>query len=486
MIINFYTFSKKSRSTARPSGEGTSYECILKEPSGIVNPTIRIKLSPTVAPPWNYCYIPSFGRYYWVGEWVYTMGSVWEASLSVDSLASWKDQIGAKELYVLRASAQYDGAVIDSLYPAKAHPQSYIDRVTLVTLSNRAGTSSLAMPGFWNRLPEAGAYYLGVVGNNSTGVTCYVFNYDGFRQVLKELTEYDPTDMEDVSSGIAKQLADPMQYIVFCYWLPFLPVGKSLSNNLTIKFGYYEIAISSASVDYPLGAIIDPVADMTKAEIEFTIRKHPQASSRGEYLNQAPFSDYRISLLPFGVFSLDGSMMINDQTIRAEWWTDFMTGQAELSIWATNTLMAKTKAMFGIPINLSQAVVDHIGVASGAASASAGFIGNAVMGNWGAAVSDLFSGIGSAVAAKQPKISQLGGGGDFLPFCNDPPALLSDFYLIVDEYNTDLGRPLCKLRTPAALGSGYIQALNGEIEAPATQRELDEIAGYLTGGFFYE
>lgn len=480
MIINFYTFSKKSRSTARPSGSGTSYECILKEPSGIVNPTIRIKLSPAVAPPWNYCYIPSFSRYYWVGEWVYTMGSVWEASLSVDSLASWKDQIGAKELYVLRASAESDGKVIDTIYPTLADPRSYIDRVTSVTISNKAGTS-VTSSNFWSG--GAGYYYLGVVGNNRTGVSCYCMTYNGFKVLLKALTDYTPSDMSDVSSGIAKALANPMQFIVFCYWLPFAPVGAQFQLQMTINFGYYPITISGTLAH---AAEIDPINDATKVSISFPIRKHPQASSRGVYLNQAPYSNYRLQILPFGVFSLDGSMMIEDQTLTAEFWTDISTGQAQLSIWATNTLLAKQKTQLGVPVNISQAVVDYTGAAAGMAGGIGGAVMDTLTGDFFGAFSGILTGIGSAAQAMQPKVSQLGGGGDYLPFCNDPPALLSDFYLIADEYNADLGRPLCKLRTPAALGSGYIQALNGEIEAPATQRELDEIAGYLTGGFFYE
>lgn len=481
MDIYLFSFSKRSRSTARPAqSSGTLYQCTLREPSGIVNPFIRIQMQPTAHPEYNYAYIPEFHRYYWIAEWIYTMGSVWEASLNVDSLASWKTEIGNKSMYVLRSAARSDGRIVDSYYPTLAEPRSYIDRVSAVTISNKAG-NSYSLSNFWTG--AAGYYYLGIVGNNRTGVSCYCLTYNAFKILLQELTNFQPSDMSDVSSGIAKQMANPMQYIVYCYWLPFAPAGKTFTTNATINFGYYSITISGT-----LAAIVevDPLDDCVKCEFSFNLRKHPQAEERGAYLNQAPFSDYRVQILPFGVFQLDGSMMITDQTIRCEFWTDFSTGLAQLSVWATNTLLAKQKAQLGVPVNMSQAVVDYIGAAAGAGSAVFGSLGSAVVGDFGGFFQNLGAGITNAANAMQPKVAQLGGGGDYLAWINDPPALLSDFYLIADEYNTDLGRPLCQVTTPEALGSGYIQAMDGDLQAPATQRELDEIAGYLTGGFFYE
>ncbi len=85
----------------------------------------------------------------------------------------------------------------------------------------------------------------------------------------------------------------------------------------------------------------------------------------------------------------------------------------------------------------------------------------------------------------QPKVAQLGGGGDYLPWCNDKPALLSDFYAIADEYNTDLGRPLCEVRKPSAV-PGFLMCQDGDVPISGTAREAAAIRSYLEGGFFYE
>ena len=477
--VNFYKFAKRENSTARPSGSGRSFSCILKENSSVIDPVIVLDLGTDTAPDFNYAYIPEYNRYYAVTEWNWVEHRLWSASLSCDVLATYRTEIGNKDLYILRSSAEYNGKVVDTIYPTTADPRSYIDRVTSATLSNKAG-DTLTVSNFWD--VTYGYYYLGVVGDNRTGVSCYCLTYNGFKVLLQALTAYAPSDMSDVSTGIAKQLANPMQYIVFCYWLPFAPIGAQFRLQTIINFGYYPITITGTLA---AAAELDPIADATKVSISFNIRKHPQAASRGAYLNQAPYTNYRLQILPFGVFSLDGSMMIEAQTLRAEFWADIATGQAQVSIWATNTLLAKQKTQLGVPINISQAVVDYTGAATGVLSGLGSGVANALSGDFFGAFSGMLTGIGSAAQAMQPKVSQLGGGGDYLPFTNDPPALLTDFYLIADEFNSDLGRPLCEIRKPSAI-PGFILCAEGEVPISGTAREAAAVKGYLERGFFYE
>ena len=118
--VYFYSFSKRENSTARPAaGSGREFSCVIRTESGITSPHIEIDLPLTDNPSqYNYAYIPAFGRYYHVEEWLFA-GRLWSASLSVDALATAKTEIGAHQLYVLRAAADYDGRVIDTYYPTK-------------------------------------------------------------------------------------------------------------------------------------------------------------------------------------------------------------------------------------------------------------------------------------------------------------------------------------------------------------------------------
>lgn len=484
--VTFYIFNKKENSTKQPDANVTKqeYSCILKEPSGILNPTIAINMGLSSNPSqYNYCHIPTFNRYYYINEWSFENG-LWYASLSVDVLATYKTEIGDSDFYILRSSAESNGRVMDTKYPTLAQPSSYMDDIGVVTVSKADGSYPGSYPNYFNTPIANGYYYLGIVGANGTGVNWYMLDANGFNTLANALFNYVPTDMSDVSSGVAKVLADPMQFIVNCYWLPFAVPNKLIASR-TIKLGYY-------SIDNVMSAQIDPVADICKCSASFNIRKHPQASSRGLYLNNNPFSNYTIQFNPFGSFNLDASLMIDDSSLTCDWYIDFTTGIADLTIKSINSLMSNIKSQMGVPVQLNQALVDYLGGLSSLASSSvdigAGILRTAlgdVAGGVGSIASGVIGGYMGVTQAKQPKITSLGGGGNFLPFNTYKPKIYSDFYNIANEFNAEVGRPLCEVRKPKNI-PGYMVILDGTLSASATRDELQQVNNYLMGGYYYE
>ena len=485
MLINLFNFSKKENSTKRPTGEGTSFNCILKEDTSIINPVIRLDLGQPFNPSqFNYAYIEDFNRYYFIEDWI-NSGSLWIASLSVDVLASFKTEIGDADLYILRSSAESDGRVIDTKYPTKSQANSYIDDIGTVTISNKDRSKTRTVTNYFDTNIMFGFYYIGVVGANGYGVEYYCLLPSGFNDLVNKLYNFIPTDMDDVSDGIARHLANPMQYITTCYWLPIAPLNAYLNFEYkTIKMGFYSFTVDAYK--------IEPMVDIVRNEATFNIRKHPQANDRGLYLNNAPFSNYTLNFNPFGTFSLDPSLMVDDQEVTATWYIDYATGEADLTIKSINTLIANVKTMFAIPVQLNYADVSGFGtIANGIGNIGYRNVGGleanmtnsgSIIGNIASAVVGGFIGV---EGTRQPKISSIGGGGNFLPFNTYEPKLYSDFYYIVDEYNVEIGRPLCKVRKPKNLG-GYMIAQEGVIEAVATKTELVEVDRYLIGGFYYE
>ena len=91
--VNFYTFSKRDNSTKRPTGSGTSLQCEIRYESSILNPVLQINTVISNPSNLNYAYIPEFNRYYWINDWSYDRG-FWIVRMSVDVLATYKDQIG--------------------------------------------------------------------------------------------------------------------------------------------------------------------------------------------------------------------------------------------------------------------------------------------------------------------------------------------------------------------------------------------------------
>lgn len=479
MQVDFYRFSKKSNSTKRPTSSAYSatYDCVLKDGCSIMSPVIMLEAGLVNRPNFNYAHIDAFGRWYFITDWTFTR-RLWVGSLSCDVLATFKPTIANLSLYILRSSARFNGRVTDQKYPVIAQPYTYIDDISAV--SEMYQGSAVSRPNYFSKTLATGYYYIGVVGANLSGVTWYCMTPGSFNTLVQALMNINVTDMPDVSPGIAKQLADPMQYIVSCYWLPTDIVGITYPDSgIDINFGRFSVHVSTC-------AQFDPINDIHEYKASFPIRKHPQAAARGVYLDQAPYTHYSVVFAPFGTFELDSSLMIDDQTVDCSWFIDYTSGLADLTIKVTNSFMVHTSAVLGVPIRLNQATFDYVGAGTGMIGGILGAAGSLLTGNAAGMIGGISGAIGSGLQAMHPKISGTGSSGNFVPFHSFVPKIYTDFYFVADEDNTDLGRPLCEKVTPSSLG-GFMIAEDSHFENEyALEKEIDEINAFLTGGFYYE
>ena len=64
----------------------------LRNQTSVLNPTIRIESADNIG-VYNYCYIPEFGRYYYIIDIVSVRTNCWNISMRCDVLMSYKDEI---------------------------------------------------------------------------------------------------------------------------------------------------------------------------------------------------------------------------------------------------------------------------------------------------------------------------------------------------------------------------------------------------------
>lgn len=86
---------------------------VLRQDTSIVDPVITIQFQTNSNPPYdcNYIYIQSFGRYYFVRDWVQKSRDFWEVHLHVDVLCSfWSKGLSESPCILARSSnsKQYD------------------------------------------------------------------------------------------------------------------------------------------------------------------------------------------------------------------------------------------------------------------------------------------------------------------------------------------------------------------------------------------
>lgn len=462
----FYQFAKRTNSTKRPSG-GQGFGIDLKAPCNIIDPEIKIA---TQSDPtgFNYCYLPTFSRYYWVKNWTYSDG-LWNASLTVDTLASYRDQIGNSTEYVTRSSAQYDGTISDGLYPASAKVQS-------VTTAFQGGFAETIREGF---------FVIGFVAKtpNSIGAVTYVVMSPGNAKKLssKLLTDvsYLSIDNAEISDSLTKILFNPYQYIVSCNYFPFdiAELTAHLPLVSSVDVGWW-------SVDVPCWILGEDNNNLTKS-VSVGIPKHPQAASRGVYCNASPYTDYTIFLQPFGVIPLDASKLWGAATLSIQYTVDLFTGDSILRMFTdTNQLVHDTTAKLGVPIQLSNITFD---VPSGGGLLQTGIaaaFGGLQAALTGGSFSDVGNGILNAAQATNADVASKGATGSTIAF-DSVPYMVARFKILVDDNNEDHGRPLCK-RVQLSTIPGFIMVDDPDIALNATAAEIDSVKSYLKNGFFYE
>lgn len=519
--VEFWRFTKEVNSTAIPSTSDSSYrsipDCRANNGMDFISPVISLRSpvgpdSPQVVlggvlPDYNYCHIPSFRRYYFIENWRWEDG-LWHAYLSIDVLATYKAQIGNMSAYVLRASADWDGSISDSLYPTK----------TGAFVSHQWGVPS-GNPWNWN--VEEGTYCVGIVGSGMTQY--YLFSYGNLNAFIQYILSDTYADavlgvLSGTSSTIdpeAKTIIDPLQYISTIKFIPITFNHTSVSQ--TIKVGY--VGVETMALKCNTQTSIFGVVTQT-----FPTGTHPDAGSRGRYLNYPPYTSRKLEMNPFGIVDLDGAMIPAGQSIEARVVVDYPTGMAVLRVYVNiasatqDPLIALVKGQVGIDVQLSQVIAKGQGLLTVVQKAAnigsqimggitggggtGGMVGNisgaAGMNLPGAILGGVFSGISGvsgyirdAIESRIPSANTMGAVGSFSEFIGSP-ALWEEFYRPVDDSISTRGRPLCQQRQLSSLAAtsgdntGYILVADPDVSGiPGTAMERNMISSFLTGGFYY-
>lgn len=509
MQIELYNFSKKNNSTKIPSTSfATILNCQLKDQVSFLSPVIIVRpnviqgFSPAA---FNYAHIPYWQRYYFITDWVY-INACWECHLSLDYMGSFKEYIGNSSQYILRSSYEKDGNISDNVYAIKTEYD----------------ISSIQVPTIYNSVYTAGFFILGVIGKNTEAsvgaVTYYQMSAVQISALLNMLLTdtYFGEDVE-VSASTLKTIYNPVQYIVSCMWFPFsmteIPSQFKMDVS-TINFGWWGV-----STGLHMGfKLLENVPTIFK-EFKITIPQHPQAASRGNYLNHAPFSQHILKLAPFSDIVLGDQYINPGDRIDVKMHVDVISGVGSLNVdivTSENAFKAKISRecqLIGVQIQLAQIGYDYFGSASqmfkDAASMTQTYTGT-IGGMATGLISTLFTGdVNAGISAVTNYASydvtedQLLTAYHYDVIKNTSPQLLttghngslsdykelnyftSIFYRIADADNARIGSPLCKVRTIKNI-PGYILVQNPTVDINCTDLERKSIVATMAAGFYYE
>lgn len=106
MNLKLYTNVSEKNCIGKKLINETDFQGVLREQSSIINPIIKVQS--TKLPNFNYAYVPDFNRYYFIVGIRNISTNIWELSLGVDVLESFKSSL-ANQLVIL-SDTQITGA----------------------------------------------------------------------------------------------------------------------------------------------------------------------------------------------------------------------------------------------------------------------------------------------------------------------------------------------------------------------------------------
>lgn len=508
VTINFYQLSKRENSTRRPSGAPqASYSCLIKDGSGVRNPEIRLTIGDVNPAGLNYAHIPIYNRYYYVGDWTYTRGE-WSTTLTCDELATWRQQIGAASLYVLRAAYRHNGLVPDGMYPI----------INGITVNDQPYMLNDAIEHWWNPYQSAGIGITAKDGGFVVGVLSYVdantstfggINYlwltpGQMQSFLRAI--YDPDGNPQAANAIQAVFRQQMtadeianlsyvvenpftDYIKSVMYIPASPANKTLQTSFYFGHNLFTQADNQVS-----SYSFDPTQIITLTA-GFDIPQHPEAGNRGRYLNARPYTDSYLLLPRLGVVELDNSLFASStMRLRLDLQIDPISGMGVYVLYASHQEpdgvarqieIQRWSAKIGVNVALSEtkevgetlnALMSLVNPASAIASMD---------------IAGAITGAGAAITSLQ-RASETGGGtigtnDGWLGLMQQyrTPHLLTIWHNVADDDNANNGRPLCEVAQLSTL-PGYIKVQDGDVSIPGYSGEQEAVRAYLEGGFYYE
>lgn len=490
MIIKVGTVSKEINSTFRPDLT-TEIDVQIKDGCSFLSPVLIFNEN-VWSESYNYCYIPKWGRYYFLHDAV-IQGPRWFVTCACDVLASWRSQILASSAYVARSASDYTLDLPDPTWSHGSLPTVTETDIAIDGLSSTGAfllfTASDDLQTVNTEIPSLSVYIL--TGAQLKQICNYLFSSDFFTAAT--------SGMDTTTAALSKTFFNPFQYVIKCMWVPiaatYLPATQ---GQYSVNFGWWASNVTAPMVNGNYSALT----------FSFTLGSYTDWTSRS-----AAWTNGILYIPGFGHITI--SPEYQGRTIGGRIVLDLASGKAQLMLDVDNKIFQSATGKLGCDIQLSslyEDVINDLGskgsiikAGAGAAAGAARSLGG-TLASIGHNIKEWFTGSGNyerveltagagevaaqavqgAQAALQPSMSLCGiNDGMALIQQNIQAKLTISRFSRFADVHTRLGGVCSQIKTLSTL-SGYTEVVNPNVQAPATSAELLQISAFLRGGFYIE
>ena len=284
---------------------------------------------------------------------------------------------------------------------------------------------------------------------------------------------------------------------------------SSFKSMSSIAFGWWTPTDTGTTIQ---GYKLNPNGYVKTFSERIDILGHPQRFDRGVYLDHIPFVDRMLYYPPFGSIPINDDSIIGGDFIRLELNVDMILGEATLTVYHDRPLgndsynnmgvIARVSAPVGVPIQLAQTSIDVEGSVNAAGVNFAGStiksfessmqrngsdIGGLLLSGIDTIIAtpgNAISAIGDAASNPVGQLSTSGTNGSIAQY-TVPPYFVQKWKIVADDDNAQKGSPLCRVKQINTL-SGFLMVDSPDVSIACMEPERQQIAAFMSGGFFYE
>ena len=467
--LNYYTFSKRRRSTKQPTG-GNSIDVQLKDGTSLISPVFLISWGGV--PSFNY--VGFEGRYYFVNDIRSIHNDLWEIECEEDYLATHKAAIGSTNAVILYATGGRND-IIDQRIAVEA--DYHFDQNAVIATGDFTGFTS----------STEGIAIVSVTGTGSFGN--YQISAVDVPELLKNIDSWTG-GISDVATGLQQLIrgGSAPENLRSAIYLPIILTStQNFDTETQIYLGQYPCTKSGG------GAL------MGKRVRNPFLKSHGNVAIPWRYNDwrrNAPYTKVYMYVPMFGTMAIPASEIVNEESLDVNYSLNMLGGDLAFQVSgndssrviATGSCNIAMQSPYG-SANISGAkVASAIGVgASAIASVAAGMV------TGGAATLALGGGLAASAGGL---INALGGESQGGGGLSGPASTGLDLGIKICTISHDLadsqsnlnpiiGKPVMKKATISSY-SGFIQTDGMQIEASILDAERDIINSLCDGGFYYE
>lgn len=444
MDIQLYkNFTKRKNSTKQPTGTYETKSVSLKQNTSIQNPVFLLTGFDNT---YNYIYVPSWGRYYFIDDVVLGNTNLFEVHCSCDYLATFKSGISIYNCFVSRCSDSryYNTDILDTALSVEDVVEHTASAVTNIFFGNSS-------------------YVVRMLGRGTTGIQSFVSDGLTFWGDIFNPLFNDPSQLS-IDDVLTAFISDPSKYVLGVFYTPF-NTGRMIGTEQQIYCGWYDTnkrakALSNSAIYTDTKTLSKPTS------IYSDFRKTDNA-----------FSHYTLFLPGIGTVPLSADIM--DSTLTLDVKCDQNTGDIIYQLKSDGSLVSSYNGNCYASLMIGNGDSSNGG---NIIKTTGDLIGDAISGNIIGGVGDIVNGIRQNISPTPSFIgSQTGVAG-----VTFKDAIITVLQKQSAEFPLSVyGKPCCKNLTLGNL-TGYIKCDNASIDLPGHGGDKDKINSYLNSGFYYE